>query len=261
MIDATPPKRHVLPRRARIAVRIGVSGLVLGVLVVGAGALMNSRRPLPEAPSPASVLATVEPGAADYAAAEAALASGDTTAAATLLAKAADAGNTKARARLAEASGGGGSSATTAPAPVDDAYAKAVADLGSLLPTSVPGYTAGVVETTTASAILSLQPTSDGPLGKASLVVLTVLDKRTPAAAKTYVSRFGRAFGKDLRDVEIGSLDGRFGTDGTHLAAVTFSRGRFAFEVVLTATRGVPRDMRPVTLQAARAFAATRASQ
>jgi hypothetical protein len=140
-----------------------------------------------------------------------------------------------------------------------DAWSKPVASLASLLPRTVAGYTMEAVERSSASAIVSMEPEFTGPAaGKASIVVLTVLDKKTAAAAQTYVDQFQRAYPKDLSAVTIGTLTGRFGTDGAHLAAATFCRGRYAFEVVLTATRAAPLDLQPFVLQAAEAFGATK---
>ena len=260
MTTPSTPNRHLVPRATRIAIRVGVTGLVLGIVVVGAGALLNRQAPVPALTGESTTsVRPVQPGEADYTAGLAALASGETTKATALITKAAAAGNTSAQSKLAEISRAVEPTATPAPAPAaPDVYLKAVRDIGSLLPTSVAGYDAGVVETSTASAILSLEPTKSGPLGKARIVVLTVLDKRSAAGAKAYVAAFPKAYGKDLGSATIGSIAGRFGTDGSHLAAVTFSRGRFAFEVVVTVTRGAPRDLRSVTLQAASAFAATR---
>jgi hypothetical protein len=131
-------------------------------------------------------------------------------------------------------------------------------DVGALLPKRVAGYVVGQVETNTVSAIVPLEPTTGGPQGKATVVVLTVLDKKSIAAAQAYVESFQRGYPKDLSAVTIGTLSGRFGTDGAHLAAAVFSRGRYAFEVVATVTRGAPLDIRPYVLQAAAAFGATK---
>jgi hypothetical protein len=140
-----------------------------------------------------------------------------------------------------------------------DAWSQPVASLASLLPKSIAGYKTGIVEKSKGSAIVPLVPTDTGPAaGKATMAVLTVFDKKTVAAAKSYVDEFQRAYPKDLASVTVGTLSGRFGTDGSHLAAVTFSRGRYAFEIVLTATRGAPLGLKTVTLQVAEAFGATK---
>ena len=72
------------------------------------------------------------------------------------------------------------------------------------------------------------------------------------------MNQFPRAYPKDLEIRRHRHAQRPFRYDGSHLAAVTFSRGRYAFEVVLTITRGVPRDLKSVTLEAAEAFGATK---
>jgi hypothetical protein len=140
-----------------------------------------------------------------------------------------------------------------------DAWSKPVSNLATLLPKAVAGYTMGIVEKPKGSAIVPLEPAMPGPVaGKVTIVVLTVFDKATVAGALAYVDQFQRAYPSDLASVTVGTLTGRFGTDGSHLAAVTFSRGRFAFEIIATATRGAPLDIKSIALQAAEALGATK---
>ena len=105
---------------------------------------------------------------------------------------------------------------------------------------------------------MPLQPTYSGPYGKVSIVVLTVLDKGTVAGARGYVEGLKRAYARDAQAVTVGTLAGRFATDGSHLAAVAFSRGRYAFEAVATASRPDPALIKDITVQAAAAFPAAR---
>jgi hypothetical protein len=234
-----PKSRHGSPRHIPTAVRIGVTGIVLGLLVVAVGALMNIR-------SPAPMPGTTGPGST----ASTSTVSTSTGSATTTSSSVA---TTSAASNAGTSTSDPGDSATL---PVDG-WNKPM-PVASLLPKAVAGYKVGIVETTTASAIVPLEPTNAGPQGKATIVVLTVFDKMSVSAARTYVNQFQRAYPKDLSSVTIGRLTGRFGTDGSHLAAVVFSRGRYAFEIVLTATRGAPRDLESVVLQAAEAFGATK---
>lgn len=238
MTSEKKPAKHASGNGIPTAVRLVATGVVLGLVAFGIGALMNLESPtVPTVPS----VPSAAPGAAAV-----------TTAAAAVTTATVAATSTPGASAVAAASG----HASAAAPMTDQAYSEPVADMGALLPASVAGYTSGVVETSTASAILSLQPTKDGPMGKASLVVLTALDKGSAAAAKEYVTSVDRAYPKDLAAVTIGSASGWFGTDGAHLAAATFARGRFAFEVVATVPRGAPVDLKAVVLQAADSFAA-----
>jgi hypothetical protein len=258
MVKASPTKRHVLSRGMRVALRVGVTAVVLAGVVIGVGMLSAALKPAPAPVPPAAVpVAGAPAGDTEYRAGLAALASGDSTKAAELLTAAAAKGSVAAKTKLDTLSKPP-TPPVIAPVIAPDAYAKPVADIASLLPATVPGYTTSVVETTTAGAIVSLQPASGGPQGIVSLVVLTVFDKKTPSGAAAYVASFKSAYPHDLASVKVRDVSGRFGTDGAHLAAVVFSRGRFAFEVVATSRRGSPRDVKTQTLQAAAAFAASR---
>jgi hypothetical protein len=229
--------RHARPQgRTSTWVRIGVTGVVLGLVIVGAGALMNRPvTPAPQGPStPATSTVETTPGAA-------------TTTTPSVV-------PTTVPSTTDTSSTDPGTSATF----TVDAWDQPVTSLAVLLPKKVAGYNVGLVETTKLSAIVPLEPTTGGPEGKATIVVLTVFDKKTAAGAQSYVDKFQKAYPKDLSVVEIGTMIGRFGTDGSHLAAAVFSRGRYAFEIVLTVTRGAPRNLESVVVQAAEAFGATK---
>lgn len=232
--------RHSKRKPVPTWLRIGLTAAALALVILGVGVVMNLRGQTP-APAPASPVA-ITPVASS-------------TPVPTSTASVTPTASTSATAGTSPVSPTSPANDATLPA---DAYTKAIADLASLLPKSVAGYTVGLVETSTANAIVPLQPAAGGPLGKATIVVLTVFDKKSEAGALAYVDKFPKAYSKDLGTITIGTLSGRFGTDGTHLAAIVFSRGRYAFEIVATAVRGAPRDLRPVVLQAAQAFAATR---
>lgn len=245
MAEKKSRSRHTRRPGSSNLVRIIVTGVVLGILILGIGALTNTRTPVPS-PSPAAPASIAATSQASVPA---------TTPATAVTTSTASNGATSTSSSTGNGPTDPGSSATL---PVD-AWSKPVANLASLLPKAVAGYKTGIVEKTTGSAIVPLVPTDTGPAaGKATIAVLTVFDKKTDAAAHTYVDQFQRAYPKDLSAVTVGTLTGRFGTDGSHLAAVTFSRGRYAFEIVLTATRGAPLDLKSVTLQVAEAFGATK---
>jgi hypothetical protein len=204
-------------------------------------------------PTPPS---TIMPGLEAYTSGVAALASGETTKAVGLLKSAAEEGNTQAAERLAEIAGTTSSTAAPGAPLTDDALSKPVSEMSSLLPTSMTGYTAAQVERSPISAILAFAPTHAGPYGKVSIVVLSVIDKGTDADARAYVEQFDRAYPANGEAVTVGMRQGRFGTDGSHLAAVVFSRGRYAFEAVATATRSEPSTVRDITIMAAAEFPA-----
>jgi len=118
----------------------------------------------------------------------------------------------------------------------DSAYESALADVGTLLPGVPAGYSAGRV----------------------SVAVLAVHDRGTKDAAAAFVSSHKQAFPKDSAEVSIGSLKGLFGTDGRGIAAVAFSRGRFAFEVVLTTAGAPPIELKDEVVRLAGLFPAAK---
>jgi len=250
-------KRRVKSPRARAAVRVLVSAVVLGLLILAVGIVAGIVRSAPVTPTPGPG-STVGAGAADYQAGLSALASGDTTKAAGLLSKAAAAGNTAAAAKLAEISK---SPSSTSSAVTPEIYTKAAPDLGAFLPTSVPGYRRAEAETSTASAIVSAEPSDRTVRLTVQRVELSVLDKGTASAASAWVAGLSKAFPEQMSDVVVGDVTGRFGTDGSRLAAVVFSRGRFAFEVVVTVVRGEPATQEAVAIKLAETFAAAHNSK
>jgi hypothetical protein len=172
---------------------------------------------------------------------------------------AAAAGSVSAQTKLAElAKTPGASAATTRTAPSDDQFTGQVADLTTLLPTAIQGYVASAVEPSPTGAILSIQPAAVGPATRVTLIVMTVLDKGTEAGARDYVAKLSAAYPDNGSEVTVGSRSGRFGTSGSRLAAVAFSRGRYAFEVVATSSRPDPVKIKDIALGVAAEFPAAR---
>jgi hypothetical protein len=258
MPEPGAPRRHTKLRRSRTAWRVGLTALVLGAVIVAAGLVfsMASRTPA----SVPDTAITLPAGESDYQAALKAIASGDTTQATALLAAAANSGNAAAKARLAESTSSGSNPGSAGSSVATDAYAKAVSDIASLLPAVTPGYRLAQVETSIASAIVSAEPTDRTVRLTIRRVEITVFDEHTSAAASAWVNGLSKAFSQSLASVAVGDLTGRFGTDGSHLACVSFSRGRFAFEVVVTVVRGTAAAQKSATVKLAEAVAATHIS-
>jgi hypothetical protein len=244
-------KRHVLSARARTGLWVGGTILVATVVILVFGAL-SAPKPAVE---PAQQSATV-PGFQAYTDGMAALAAGETTKAVALLKSAADAGNTAAADRLAEIDGA--SPSKPGAPPTDDTLSRPVADTTALLPSAMTGYTTTKVEKNPTGSIIAFQPTYAGPYGKVSIVVMSVLDKGSDAQARGYVDQIDRAFPANGEAITVGTQQARFGTDGSHLASVVFSRGRYVFETVATASRPDPSKIRDITIAAAATFPAAR---
>ena len=246
--------------------------LLASVIVVGSMLSSPSRRT-----PPTIVLSAQQRSADDYTRGLVALQSGDTTAAIALLSSAVtlDASNTAAKDKLAEvkaaaskpSSAGSGSttttpgdsgSATSTPGPTGG-YTEPVADLRTLLPTKYKGSALGVALADPSAAIVS---GGGSAADSVSRIQWTVFDRGTPAGAQKFVTSVSKVlYGEptDPKDaathvVTVNGIDGYFGSDGKRLATASFSRGRFAFEVVLTSSSGSPGDLREAAVQAASAF-------
>lgn len=246
-----------------------VVGVVALALVIFVGSLLSSPKKSAQPPSTIEVSQGQQSQDA-YNQGLSALQSGDTTKAITELSQAVrlDPNNTTAKQKLAEVtaaqsaansnSNPGSTSSTRpkpAPAPVKpaDPFLAPVADLAVLLPKSYAGFAVGTPTTDTASAVLVASPTKGGPV---SHVQWSVYDRKTANGASQFISGVSKSlYGKDASSVTVHSVSGHFGTDGTLLASVSFVRGRYVFEVVLTVPGGSPSDAKSAAVSAANAFA------
>lgn len=210
---------------------------VLAAVILGVGALTSPKRPDASLPE----LTSEQPGSIQYGEGMAALTSGDTTRAVSLLQKAATAGNEPAKAKLKEI--GKRAAPVSLPPTTPPANGKKDLDAGytgelepaTLLPYGVTGFAAGTVGADGESAILPLDPSVGSQYyGVVSKAVLTVLDASTVAKAQAYIDGLGKAYPQKVGPVTVGIVPGRTGADDEHSASVVFRRGRYVFEVVAT---------------------------
>jgi hypothetical protein len=228
----------------------------------------------------ATTLTPEEESAELYQQALAAIQSGETTEAATLLQKsvALDPDNTAAADALARISadrnsGGssgssGGSGASDSgdddgddpqpPADPDEGWEQQIEDLVAALPASVFGYELGVPTALGPDATVPADPVAGGPVVEVRRALYIVHDYETPEAAQNFVDNVApSAFPENESDVTVNGVAGYFGTDGTRLAAVAFARGRYGFEVILTSNTGSPGALLDLAVEAAEAFPET----
>jgi hypothetical protein len=231
------PRRQRFSPRTRLIIRISLTAVALAVVILVVASLTLPKRTVPSATVETSATVTV-PGADAYNQGLAALASGDTTRGLTLLKAAAAAGNKAAAKKVADIENATPSTpaSSTPTTSTPGAYDTKVADIASLLPTSVPGFDARTADTSTISAILPYQANRTGPFSSVTLVLVSVLDKGTPAKAAAFVTGLRKAFNHSASNEAVGAVSGRFATDGLHLASFSFARGRYAFQVVFTAS-------------------------
>lgn len=224
----------------RAALSSFVTVLVLALLIT-VGSALQARRPAPDESADTSGLSTEARSRSELDEARVALESGEITRAVGLLEAviAAEPSNSEAR-KLLEAAKPAPQSPTLddpddpAIQPAD--YLDPVSDLASLLPASVAGYSIDNADIGSEQGALTLTPAPGAAqTGQVRVVLMTVYDFKSPDAAAAFIAGQTKAFPISDRSVTIGTFPGRFGADAARIAAVSFARGRYAFEVVLTA--------------------------
>lgn len=118
--------------------------------------------------------------------------------------------------------------------------------LTAFLPKTVPGWSPGDIVALGGDAQVTFKPDSGSTdQSKAIRATFFVHDRLTPAKASSFVATVDkRVYPGNSTALTIGTQKGYFGTDGARLAVAAFSRGRYAFEVVVYSQQGI----KPATL-------------
>jgi len=148
-----------------------------------------------------------------------------------------------------------GATGTPKPSPATDpVFLKVYKPLSVLLPTAAAGYSLGAPTELKGDVTMSGRPTS--PNLPIYAVIWSAHDRKTAAKAKEFVTKTSKvAFPEDSASVTIDGVPGYFGTDGTKFATVSFARGRYAFELLVTSSPGYkPIDTKAAALAVARSF-------
>ena len=144
---------------------------------------------------------------------------------------------------------------TTKPsAATDPLFLKIHKPLAVLLPTAIDGFDMGVPIESKGDVTKSGRPkNSKTPVYS---IIVAAHDRKTYSSAKSFITKTSKvAFPKDSAAVTVDGVDGYFGTDGMKFATLSFARGRYAFEVLVTASTGYdPRETKSAALAAAKAF-------
>jgi len=89
----------------------------------------------------------------------------------------------------------------------------------------------------------------------ASRIVMVVNDMGSVKAADDFiVNTSKKVYSKDGQAVTVDGAEGYFGTDGAALASVSFTRGRFVFEVLVTTSGQAPKNLKDIAMNAAAAY-------
>lgn len=252
-----------------------LAGVIIGITAFGPGASTQSPIPAPITQPPATSGQLLQQ-------AQIAAASGDTTAAADLAkqALAADPNNAEAQKlvdslQAAEntptASGqtppstnpptGGG---TTPPPPAslkpgdpnpaaDAGFSGNVSNLSLLLPKSFDSYSLGFPSKSGKDVVLS--GTAASANDPATHVLWAVHAVGSQAAARSFIDKTtAQTYPSDKSTAVVDGAVVYFGTDGTRFATVSYTRGRYVFEVVVTGNGVAPKTLKSLAVKAAAAF-------
>lgn len=140
----------------------------------------------------------------------------------------------------------------------DAAYLKPVADLRTLLPAALSGFTMGKPDGKTKVSVVTADPVPGGPYDRQIVTVnITVDDAGSAAEASKFTDRVSRkAYASDASTAQVGVMSAYFGTNG-RLAELSFVRGRYVFEVIGTAG-GSAAQLKPVMQAVAMGFPAAK---
>jgi hypothetical protein len=247
--------------RARVLLNGAVTVVALALIIVGLWAFTSPKK-TPEAPVAARSNPTQQ-SAQFYRAGLDALSAEQTGTAIALFEKAlkADPSNTDAKKALDGAKKPASSGSSTTSSASSSAKPKATAPasewtkklaLPSLLPTAFPGYTVGGVEQGGPSdANVSAAPAqANAPV---TSVLWTVHDRGTASGANAFLASVSKKlYSKDAAQVRVSDVTAYFGTDGQRFATVAYVRGRYVFEVIVTAQ--APAGARELASRAAAGF-------
>lgn len=130
-----------------------------------------------------------------------------------------------------------------------------VSDLAILMPSYIEGLVGGSPNRDKTDFVLPYDPLPTGPYADTMLRVLVqVHDRGTAAAAAAFRDEVSKVvYPVDAATVTVDGVSGYFGTDGASLATVSYVRGRFVFEVVITAVES-PAALRTAAVNIARSF-------
>lgn len=114
-------------------------------------------------------------------------------------------------------------------------------DLASLLPDSIPDYTAGSISKNGADALRPYYPKYTGEV-LALLVSVHLLANQSDA--ENFINRVNRVvFAKDAQNVTVNGYAAYFGTDGTTYATLAWAKGRVVYELQMHSASGIPADL------------------
>jgi hypothetical protein len=228
-------------KRASVKSVVSVAAFVvlLAAVIIGVPAVMPHSKPAPPAPDPVTQPATVStPDATPsvVAQAQSLINSGETTKAVAILesAKQKDPSNAEITQALEKAKAAAAATTSKPKTTSAPAGSKAVADIRKLLPSTISDFTGGVVVYQKTDAVVPFDPVPTSAQAKQiGRAVFEVHDRGSSSKATKFVtSTIKVSYPRNGSSVP-GTAGGYFGTDGATEAVYAFTRGRFAYSVVV----------------------------
>lgn len=139
-------------------------------------------------------------------------------------------------------------------------YDSPIKKLDTVLPDAVDGWSAGNVVVNATDAQVTFQPgTKSSDFNTLKLATFYVHDRTTAEKATKFVDSVDRkVYPVDGAVAALGAVSGYTGGDGKGLYVFAFARGRFAFEVVVSAKPGVTSGLSAAVQRLAAASPAVR---
>ena len=133
-------------------------------------------------------------------------------------------------------------------------YSSAVASIGKLLPITITDWTAGAPVVRGGEGLVTFEPKrATSSYRSVVRATFSVHDRKISSAAASFLTKVDKTlYASDGGTAKVDAVSGHFGTDGAQLAGFAFTRGRYAFEVVLYARPGTkPATLKPLALKLA----------
>jgi len=135
------------------------------------------------------------------------------------------------------------STAATPSASPDAGYVQPVADISSLIPTGLAGWSLDPAVADRADVSVSASPVGAG--ADDGRLIWAVHDRQTVAGAALFITKTSKVlYGKHAATVAVHGVSAYYGTDGGRLATVTYTRGRYVFELIFPTSLGRERGIR-----------------
>lgn len=121
------------------------------------------------------------------------------------------------------------------------------------LPAYVSGWALAAPEVDVLASSVGLDPLD--PALPASHAIMTVFKRDSATAAKAYIVDVSKSvYTQNAATVSVAGVKGYFGTNGNNLATLSFAKGRYVYEVIVSSISGTPTKLKPLAKTLAAKF-------